>query len=142
MLTVHAGPAAPRQRAAASHTAAATAPSITRQALFEQAGIIATASFGELLDAAVLTASQPVPAGNAVAIVCNGGGVGMLAADACAEAGLVVATTGPQARSRLREVLPAAASLAGPVDTTAELSARRSSAKRRILPPPRMASMP
>ena len=122
VLTVHAGPAAPRQRAAASHTAAATAPSITRQALFEQAGIIATASFGELLDAAVLTASQPVPAGNAVAIVSNGGGVGMLAADACAEAGLVVAATGPQARSRLREVLPAAASLAGPVDTTAAVS--------------------
>ena len=122
VLTVHAGRSAPGQRAAASHTATAAAPLITRQALFEQAGIIATDSFGELLDVAVLLASQPIPAGNAVAIVSNGGGAGVLAADACAEAGLVVASTGPQARSRLRDVLPAEASLAGPLDTTAAVS--------------------
>ncbi len=122
VLTVYAGRSAPGQRAAASHTAAAAAPLITRQALFEQAGIIATDSFGELLDVAVLLASQPIPAGNAVAIVSNGGGAGVLAADACAEAGLVVASTGPQARSRLRDVLPAEASLAGPLDTTAAVS--------------------
>jgi acyl-CoA synthetase (NDP forming)/GNAT superfamily N-acetyltransferase len=122
VLTVHAGRSAPGQRAAASHTAAAAAPLITRQALFEQAGIIATNSFGELLDLAVLLASQPIPAGNTVAIVSNGGGAGVLAADACAEVGLVVASTGPQARSRLRDVLPAEASLAGPLDTTAAVS--------------------
>ena len=122
VLTVYAGRSAPGQRAAASHTAAAAAPLITRQALFEQAGIIATDSFGELLDVAVLLASQPIPAGNAVAIVSNGGGAGVLAADACAEAGLVVASTGQQARSRLRDVLPAEASLAGPLDTTAAVS--------------------
>ncbi len=75
VLTVHAGRSAPGQRAAASHTAAAAAPLITRQALFEQAGIIATTGFGELLDAAVLMASQPIPAGPVVAIVTNGGEV-------------------------------------------------------------------
>ena len=122
VLTVHAGRSVPGHRAAASYAAAAAAAPVTRQALFEQAGIIATASFGELLDAAVLMASQPVPEGNAVAIVSNGGGAGALAADACAEAGLVVAATGPQARSRLRDVLPAEASLGGPVDTTAAVS--------------------
>jgi acyl-CoA synthetase (NDP forming)/GNAT superfamily N-acetyltransferase len=123
VLTVHAGRSAPGQRATASHTAAAAAPLITRQALFDQAGIIATTSFGELLEAAVLMASQPVPAGKVVAIVSNGVGAGMLAADACAEAGLVVAAMGAQARSRLRRVLPAEASLDGPVDTTAAVTA-------------------
>ena len=122
VLTVHAGRSAPGQRAAASHTAAAAAPPIIRQALFEQAGIIDTASFGELLDVAVLMASQPVPAGTVVAIVSNGGGAGVLAADACAEAGLVVAATGARARGRLREVLPAEASLGGPVDTSSAVS--------------------
>ena len=122
ILTVHAGRSAPDQRAAISHTAAAAAPLITRQALFEQAGIIATTSFGELLDAAVLMSSQPVPAGSAVAIVSNGGGAGELAADACADAGLAVAATGGPARGRLRQVLPAAASVDGPVDTTAGVS--------------------
>ena len=123
VLTVHAGRSAPGQRAAASHTAAAAAPLITRQALFEQAGIIATTGFGELLDAAVLIASQPIPAGRVVAIVSNGGGAGVLAADACAEAGLAVATTTPGTRNRLREVLPPGSALAGPVDTTDAVSA-------------------
>ena len=123
VLTVHAGQSAPGQRATASHTAAAAAPVITRQALFDQAGIIATTSFGELLEAAVLMASQPVPAGKVVAIVSNGVGAGMLTADACAEAGLVVTAMGAQTRSRLRQVLPAEASLDGPVDTTAAVTA-------------------
>jgi len=123
ILTVHAGRSAPGQRAAASHTAAAAAPLITRQALFDQAGIIATASFGELLEAAVLMASQPILAGPSVAIVSNGGGAGVLAADACAEADLAVATMGTKARGRLREVLPAGAAFGGPVDTTAAVSA-------------------
>jgi len=123
VLTVHAGQSAPGQRAAASHTAAAAAPLITRQALFDQAGIIATTSFSELLDAAVLIASQPVPAGSRVAIVSNGGGAGVLAADACAEAGLAVAAPGRSARCRLREVLPVGSALGGPVDTTMAVSA-------------------
>ena len=123
VLTVHAGRSAPGQRAAASHTAAAVAPPITRQALFEQAGIIATSGFGELLDAAVLLASQPVPAGQVVSIVSNGGGASVLAADACAEAGLAVATTDQPTRDRLREVLPAGSALHGPVDTTDAVSA-------------------
>ena len=122
ILTVHAGQSAPGQRAAASHTAAAAAPLITRQALFEQAGVIATASLGELLDVAVLIASQPIPAGSGVCIVSSGGGAGVLAADACAEAGLAVATLGPRTRGRLREVLPAGSALSGPVDTTAAVS--------------------
>jgi len=122
ILTVHAGRSAPGPRAVASHTARAAAPLITRQALFEQAGIIATAGFGELLDTAALIASQPLPAGNVAAVVANGGGAGALAADACTEAGLAVAATGAATRGRLREVLPAGAFVDGPVDTTAAVS--------------------
>ena len=60
------------------------------QALFEQAGVIATGSFGELTETAALLATQPVPAGRTVAIVSNVGGAGLLAAGACAELGLTV----------------------------------------------------
>jgi acyl-CoA synthetase (NDP forming)/GNAT superfamily N-acetyltransferase len=123
VLTVHAGRSAPGQRAAASHTAAAAAPMITRQALFEQAGIISTTSFGELLDAAVLLASQPVPAGGRVAIISNAGGAGVLTADACVEAGLSVATPSHAAQAQLAGILPPGAALGGPVDTTAAVSA-------------------
>jgi acyl-CoA synthetase (NDP forming)/GNAT superfamily N-acetyltransferase len=122
VLTVHAGRSAPGQRAAASHTAAAAAPLITRQALFDQAGIIATSSFSELLDAAVLIASQPVPAGRRVSILSNGGGAGVLAADACAEAGLSVVTPGGETRRRLLDLLPDGSATGGPVDTTATVT--------------------
>ena len=123
ILTVHAVRSAPGQRAAASHTAAAVAPLITRQALFDQAGIIATTSLGELLDAIALVASQPIPAGGTVAVVSNGGGAAVLTADACAEAGLTVAATSPATRGRLREVLPAGSALGGPVNATAAVGA-------------------
>ena len=125
VLTVHAGRSAPGQRAAASHTAAVAAPLITRQALFEQAGIIATASLGALLDTAVLLANQPVPAGRKVAIVTNAGGAGVLAADACVEAGLSVARIGPRTQERLRRLLPDGAAVGGPVDTTAAVGAQQ-----------------
>jgi acyl-CoA synthetase (NDP forming)/GNAT superfamily N-acetyltransferase len=123
VLTVHAGRSAPGQRAAASHTAAAAAPLITRQALFEQAGVIATTSLGELLEAAVLLAEQPVPAGRRVSIISNAGGAGVLAADACVEAGLSVATPSRPAQAGLAALLPAAAAVGGPIDTTATVSA-------------------
>ena len=125
VLTVHAGRFAPGQRAAASHTAAVAAPLITRQALFEQAGIIATTSLGALLDTAVLLANQPVPAGGNVAIVTNAGGAGVLAADACVEAGLSVARIGGRAQGRLRRMLPRGAAVGGPVDTTAAVGAQQ-----------------
>jgi acyl-CoA synthetase (NDP forming)/GNAT superfamily N-acetyltransferase len=125
VLTVHAGRSAPGQRAAASHTAAVAAPLITRQALFEQAGIIAASSLGALLDTAVLLANQPVPPGRRVAIVTNAGGAGVLAADACVEAGLSVAQTSARTRERLRRLLPYGAAVRGPVDTTAGVGAQQ-----------------
>jgi acyl-CoA synthetase (NDP forming) len=63
VLTVHAGRSEAGQRAAASHTAAVASPLVSREALFEQAGIIATRGFGELLDAAAFLAAQEPPAG-------------------------------------------------------------------------------
>jgi acyl-CoA synthetase (NDP forming)/GNAT superfamily N-acetyltransferase len=119
VLTVHAGRSAAGQRAAASHTAAAATPLVTREALFAQAGVIAARDIGELLDAAALLASQPVPAGSRVAIVSNAGGAGVLAADACTDAGLHVVTLDGQVQEELRRLLPAGANVTGPVDTTA-----------------------
>jgi acyl-CoA synthetase (NDP forming)/RimJ/RimL family protein N-acetyltransferase len=92
------------------------------QALFEQAGIIAARSFGELTETAVLLATQPVPAGRTVAIVSNAGGAGALAADACAELGLTVHKPRGLTRRRLRTLLPGG-TVTGPVDTTAAVSA-------------------
>jgi acyl-CoA synthetase (NDP forming)/GNAT superfamily N-acetyltransferase len=123
VLTVHAGRSEAGQRAAASHTAAIASPLVSREALFEQAGIIATPSFGELMGATALLATQPPPAGRTVAIVSNVGGAGVLAADACTDLGLAVHHPGGQTRRRLRSIVPAGGSVNGPVDTTAPVSA-------------------
>ncbi|MGH3174870.1 MAG: acetate--CoA ligase family protein [Streptosporangiaceae bacterium] len=96
--------------------------SATDQALFEQAGVIATGSVGELSETAALLATQPVPAGRTVAIVSNAGGAGVLAADACAELGLTVHQPRGLTRRRLRTLLPGG-TVTGPVDTTAAVSA-------------------
>ncbi|WP_141576781.1 bifunctional GNAT family N-acetyltransferase/acetate--CoA ligase family protein [Actinomadura sp. WMMA1423] len=123
LLTVLAGRSAPGTRAAASHTAAAATPETTRRALFRQAGIVATDDLGELVDAAALLASRPLPAGPRVAVVTNAGGAGVLAADACADAGLTVPLLGSAARRRLCAMLPECAAVTNPVDTTAAVSA-------------------
>ena len=119
ILTVNAGRSAPGLRRAAVRAAAEVTPQLTRQALFEQAGVIAAANLGELLDAVVLLASQPLPTGGRVGVVSNTRGGGVFAADACGDAGLQVASLSDQTRQALRNLLPPGAAVAGPVDTTA-----------------------
>jgi acyl-CoA synthetase (NDP forming)/GNAT superfamily N-acetyltransferase len=118
VLIVDVGRSAAGRRLAAIRAAAAATPQLTRRALFEQAGVIATANLGELLDAAALLAAQPVPAGSRVGVVANTRGGGVLAADACGDVGLNVAPLAEDTRRALRDLLPAVAAVAGPVDTT------------------------
>jgi acyl-CoA synthetase (NDP forming)/RimJ/RimL family protein N-acetyltransferase len=117
VLTVVGGRSVAGQRAAESHTAAAT-PLVTQEALFGQAGIIATHSLGELVEATAFLAAQPLPAGRRIAIVSNAGGAGALAADACVENGLIVVTLGAATRELLDGLLPWGSAVSGPVDTT------------------------
>jgi acyl-CoA synthetase (NDP forming)/GNAT superfamily N-acetyltransferase len=119
VLTVLAGRTEAGQRAAARHTDASPTPLVTREALFDQAGIIVTPGFRELIDTTALLATQPPPAGRTVAIVSNVGGAGVLAADACTDFGLTVHRPGDQLRERLAAFIPDGGAVTGPVDTTA-----------------------
>jgi acyl-CoA synthetase (NDP forming) len=122
VLTVISGRSSAGQRAAVSHTAAAATPLVTQEALFAQAGIIAAHSLGELVEAAAMLASQPLPAGNRVAVISNAGGADVLTADACGDHGLQVPTLTRSVQRRLVGLLPSGAAVAGPVDTTAAVS--------------------
>ncbi|WP_331768042.1 hypothetical protein [Embleya sp. NBC_00896] len=88
-------------------------------ALFTQAGVTAARTLGDLVATTALLHSQPLPIGASVAVIGNAGGAGVLAADACVDAGLAVPRFGPGLEARLRALLPAGASCANPVDTTA-----------------------
>ena len=69
IVAVKSGRSAAGVRAASSHTAAMASPDIAVDALFRQSGVIRVDTLDELFDMALVLDSQPLPAGNRVAIV-------------------------------------------------------------------------
>ena len=120
-------------RAASSHTAALAAGDVAVEALFRQAGVIRTDTLEELFDVTTVLANQPLPPGGRVAILTNGGGPGILAADACESNGLLVPELSETTRHRLREFLPGAAATRNPVDMVASATPKAYGKALRIL---------
>ncbi len=116
ILALKSGTSATGQRAASSHTAALAGSEAGVDALFHHAGVTRATSLEELIDVATLLSSQPEPKGRRVAVLTNAGGLGILAADACDASGLELPALGEETMRRLRELLPAEASVANPVD--------------------------
>ena len=120
ILVVKSGRSSAGARATSSHTGALLGASdVTVDALLKQAGVIRTDTLGEFFDVATLLANQPRPKGNRVAILTNGGGPGILCADACEADGLVVPQVPDDIKAKLAEFLPADAGLNNPVDMIA-----------------------
>jgi acetyltransferase len=107
-------------RAASSHTGALATPEIASEALFRQAGIIRVDTLEELFDVASLLSNQPLPKGKRVAIVTNGGGPGILAADACEQLGLALPEFPEETLDKLRSVIKRETGLSNPLDLTAQ----------------------
>jgi acetate---CoA ligase (ADP-forming) len=116
VLALKSGTTAAGARAASSHTAALAGSEAAVDALFRQAGVIRARTLDELVDVAALLSSQPAPRGRRVAVLTNAGGLGILAADACDAAGLVLPELAPEGAAELAAFLPAEASIANPVD--------------------------
>jgi acyl-CoA synthetase (NDP forming) len=85
-------------------------------ALFRQAGVLRVETTQALFDAAELLERQPLPGGRAVGVITNSGGLGTVAADACAARGLTLAAPGEDTRERLAAALPGADRLGNPID--------------------------
>jgi acetyl coenzyme A synthetase (ADP forming)-like protein len=116
ILAMKGGRTTAGQRAAGSHTAALAGSTTAVDALFQQAGVTHAESLEELSDVAVLLSRQPLPRGRRVAVLTNAGGLGILCADACADAGLELPQLAEETREQLAAVLPREASLANPID--------------------------
>src|SRR5215831_16088408 len=123
MFAVKAGKTAAGRRAAGSHTAALAASDVAVEALFHQTGVIRADTLDEMFDLADALSNQPLPHGRRVAILTNAGGLGILCADTCEASGLVVAELSESTKHRLREFLPATASVMNPVDMIASAGA-------------------
>lgn len=122
LIVLRSGASPIAQRAALSHTAAAATPSTTRDALLRHTGAIGVDDLGELVAVLGLLSWQRLPKGPRVAVVSNAGGLGLLAAESCAQAGLEFSSL-PEAGPDLAALLPEQASSRNPVDTTAAIDA-------------------
>ena len=116
ILAMRSGTSRAGARAASSHTAALASSDAAVDALFWQAGVLRLRTLEELLDAAVLFSTQPLPRGDRVAVLTNAGGLGILCADACEVAGLKLPPLADETVRALQQVIPAEASVSNPVD--------------------------
>ena len=124
ILAVKSGRSAAGAKATSSHTGALLAASdVTVDALFRQAGVIRTETLHELFDVAALLTKQPIPKGDRVAIVTNGGGPGIICADACEANGVPLPEPAADVKAHMASFLPAAASVGNPIDMIASASA-------------------
>ena len=116
ILALKAGTTNAGAKAASSHTAALAGSDTAVEALFHQAGVLRARTLEELVDATALLANQPLPSGPRVGVLTNAGGLGILCADACEEAGLELPEPGEETRAALAGLVPEDASLANPID--------------------------
>lgn len=125
IIAVKAGVTPEGAKAASSHTGALAGSEEAYDAILRQSGVLRVESVIELFDYARAFAEQPLPRGNRVAIITNGGGPGIMATDACVRYGLEVAQFSETTRKRLRAGLPRAASVNNPVDIIGDAQADR-----------------
>lgn len=123
VLAVVGGASAAGARGGSSHTAAATTPSVALEALFAQTGVLSCRDAAEMVRAAHLLTTQPLPRGRCVGIVSNAGGIGILAADAAERHGLVVPELSAELQSALAAVVHGTVGVTNPVDLGAAASA-------------------
>ena len=118
IVVVKSGSSPAGSRAASSHTGALATSEIASEALFRQAGMIRVNTLEELFAVATALSHQPVPRGKRVAIVTNGGGPGILAADACENHGLELPEFSPEIIEKLRSINKRDIVIHNPLDLT------------------------
>jgi len=109
--------------AAQTHSGAIVGSDDVFDAALRRAGAVRVRSFVALFSAAKCLASRYRPVGKRLAIVSNGGGPGVLAADWINEIGLDLGKFSPESASALKPQLPALASLADLIDLSEEATA-------------------
>ena len=109
--------------AAATHTGSLAGEDRVIDAVFRECGALRVSSIEEMLDVAYVCAVAPLPPAASAGIVSVSGGIGVLMADACIEAGLAVPALSADALSAIRAAQPMAGGR-NPIDTTAQLAGR------------------
>jgi acetyltransferase len=125
VVVIKGGRAGFGRAAAGRHTGPILGRDAVYEAAFRRAGIVCAHTFEELFDCAELLSKAPRPSGPRLAVITNGGGPGVLAADAMAAHGLIPAALTAGSLARLEERLPADWSGGNPVDLLADAGPER-----------------
>ncbi len=125
IIAIKSGTTSAGSKAVSSHTGTLAGSEAAYDAAFKQCGIIRAGSVQDLFDYAQAFARQPLLEGNAIAVITNAGGPGIMASDAIEHAGLHLAGLTPETKQNLQALLPAAASVANPIDVLGDAPAER-----------------
>jgi len=125
VVVVKSGRHAQGAKAAQTHTGALAGTDAVYDAAFRRAGLLRVLDLDELFAAAeTLGRVRPFP-GNRLAILTNGGGIGVLAVDRVSDLGGTLAGISPETMTRLDAALPPIWSHANPVDIAGDADATR-----------------
>ncbi|MEW5996057.1 MAG: CoA-binding protein [Candidatus Micrarchaeota archaeon] len=119
IIVLKAGKVGAASKAAFSHTGNIAGNYTAYQAAFRQAKVMEVNSLAELFHV-VNAFSQPFPKGNRVAVLTDGGGLGVLTADAIEAEGLKLAELSPATAKVVEEVLPPYGNVGNPIDLIAD----------------------
>ena len=125
VIVVKAGRHAAGARAAASHTGALAGSDLAYETAIRRAGMLRVFSLEELFDAVETLSTGIQPKGDRIAIVTNGGGIGVLATDAVVEEGGRLAELDDTTIGKLDAVLPKTWSRGNPVDIIGDADGQR-----------------
>lgn len=103
-------------RAAESHTGSLAGDDIIVDAAFRQAGIVRVSNVDELFDMADVFAGCPLPKGNRVAILSEGGGDNSIAADNAEKYGMDVPVLSEETQERMKPFLLEGMQASNPID--------------------------
>ena len=133
VVVVKSGRMAQGAKAAATHTGALAGSDAVYDAAFRRAGILRVSDLRELFDCAETLGRVDSPPGKRLAILTNGGGIGVLAIDRLVELGGVPAVITPETRKTLDAVLPPTWSGSNPVDIIGDADPARYAAALEVL---------
>jgi acetyltransferase len=133
VVVVKSGRMAQGAKAAATHTGALAGSDAVYDAAFRRAGVLRVSDLRELFDCAETLGRVESPPGKRLAILTNGGGIGVLAVDRLVELGGVPAAITPEIRKRLDAVLPPTWSGSNPIDIIGDADPARYAAALEVL---------
>jgi acetyltransferase len=112
-------------KAAATHTGALAGSDAVYEAAFRRAGLLRVLDLDELFGAAETLGKVRPFGGKRLAVLTNGGGIGVLAVDRLVDLGGTLAELSPEAMTQLDAALPPIWSRANPVDIAGDADAAR-----------------